>query len=112
MQHEALLGLAFEDFQPLHVVGGAERGGDQRLRFAAGEDRRAVRARQNADFDPDSANLVEGAAIGTALFLDHLLTEDALAQGLEVVLGPFAALVVFFLAALEQYSSFSALMRL
>ena len=84
VQHEALLGFAFEDFEALHVVAGAQGGGDQRLGFAAGEDGRAVGARQDADFDPDIADLVEGAAVGTALLVDHLLAEDALAQGLEV----------------------------
>ena len=36
-----------EQFDPLLVFLGAERRGDQRLRFAAGEQRRAVRARQD-----------------------------------------------------------------
>ena len=45
---------------------------------------RTVGAGQNADFDPDIANLVEGAAIGTALLFDHLLAEDALAQRLVI----------------------------
>ena len=84
VQHEAFLGFAFEDFEALHVVAGAQGGGDQRLGFAAGEDGGAVGAGQNADFDPDIADLVEGAAVGTALLVDHLLAEDALAQGLEV----------------------------
>ncbi len=69
VQHEALLGFAFEGFQPLHVLAGAERGGDQRLGFAAGEDRRTVRARQHADLDPDVADLVELAAVRTTLAL-------------------------------------------
>ena len=69
VQHEALLGFAFEGLQALHVVAGAQRGGDQRLGFAAGEDGRTVGARQHADFDPDIADLVELAAVGTALAL-------------------------------------------
>ena len=67
VQHEALLGFAFEGFQPLHVFAGAQRGGDQRLGLAAGKDGGTVSARQHANFDPDIANLVELAAIGTAL---------------------------------------------
>ena len=86
VQHEALLGFAFEDFQALHVVAGAQGGGDQGLGFAASEDGRAVGAGQNADFDPDIANLVESAAIGTALLVDDLLAENAFAQSLEVSL--------------------------
>ena len=69
-------------FQALLVVVGAQGGGDQRLGLAAGEEGGTVGARQHADFDPDVADLVEGAAIGTALLFDDLLAEDALAQGL------------------------------
>ena len=50
VQHEVLLVGAFERVDELLVFAGAERGDDERLRFAAGEQRRAVRARQNADF--------------------------------------------------------------
>ena len=76
VQHEALPGFAFEGLQALHVFAGAQRGGDQRLGFAASEDGGAVSARQHADFNPDIANLVELAAIGTALLLDHLIAEN------------------------------------
>ena len=85
VQHEALLGFAFEGFQPLHVFAGAQRGGDQRLGFAAGEDRRTVGARQHADLDPDVADLVELAPVGTAVLLDHLLAENLLAQQVEIL---------------------------
>ena len=84
VQHEALLGFAFEGLQPLHVFAGTQRGRDQRLGFAAGEDCRSVRAGQHADLDPDIADLVELAAVGTALLFDHLLAEDLLAQQVEV----------------------------
>ena len=63
VQHEALLGFAFEGLKSLHVFAGAERRGDESLCFAAGEDRGTVRARQDADFDPDIADLVELAAV-------------------------------------------------
>ena len=46
----------------------------------------AVGARQDAGFDPDIANLIEGAPIGTALLVDHLLAENALAQRLVILL--------------------------
>ena len=114
VQHEALLGFAFEGLQPLHVFAGAQRGRDQRLRFAAGEDRRTVGAGQHADFDPDIADLVELAAIGTALLLDHLLAEDLLAQHFEVLDSLLAAsssssgIAAFssFLSRLDQSRSF------
>ena len=59
MQHEALALLAFEGFQALRVIAGAQGRRNQRLRFAAGEQRRAVGAGQNADFNRDGANLIE-----------------------------------------------------
>ena len=37
MEHEALERLALQHVQPLLIFAGSERGGDQRLRFAAGE---------------------------------------------------------------------------
>ena len=67
MQHEALGGFGeIEHLDALLVVLGAERNGDQRLRLAAREQRRAVRARQHAHFAIDIADFVERAAIGTA----------------------------------------------
>ena len=44
VQDEALVGLAFDRFDLLRVVVGAERGGDERLGLAAREDGRAVGA--------------------------------------------------------------------
>ncbi len=95
VQHEALLGFALEGLQPLHVFAGAQGRGDQRLGFAAGEDRRSVRARQHADLNPDVADLVELAAIRTPLLFDHLLAEDLLAQHVEVLARLLAAVFVF-----------------
>ena len=80
MQEEAFFGFAFEAFEALHVVAGAEGGGDQGLGFAAGEDGAAVGARQDSGFDPDFADLVERAAIGTPLLLDHRVAENSLRQ--------------------------------
>ena len=80
MQHEALLGFAFEAFEPLHVFAGAEGRRHQGLRLATRKDRRSVSARQHAGLNPDIANLVEGAPIGTTLLMRNLLAEDALAQ--------------------------------
>ena len=36
MQHESFFGFAFEAFEALHVVAGAESGGDQTLAFRHG----------------------------------------------------------------------------
>ncbi len=94
MQHEALEGFArFEQFDALLVVFGAESDGNQRLRFAAGEQRGTVRARQNARFAPDLADLVERAAIGTPARIQHLVAEDLLFQRVEELAG-FGLLLV------------------
>ena len=82
MQHEAALLLALVALHPLRVVGGAERGGDERLGFAAGEQRRAVHAREHAGLDRDWADLVEGAVVGADAVVEHLVAEDLLAQEL------------------------------
>ena len=76
VKHEALLGFTLEDLKSLHVVAGAESGGHQGLGFASGKNRGTVGTRQYADFDPNVANLIEGAAIGTPLLLDHGFAED------------------------------------
>ncbi len=96
VQHEALLGFAFEGLQPLHVIARAQGRGDQGLGLTASEDRRAVSPGQHANFNPDIADLIELAAIGTALFFDHLLAEDLLAQQIEVLAGLLAAGFVIF----------------
>ena len=68
VQHEALEGFVLEEqVEALHVFLGAQRERGQGLGFAAGEERRAVHARQQAHFAGDLANLVERPAVGTAL---------------------------------------------
>jgi hypothetical protein len=49
VEQEVILVLAFDRVDDLRVARGAERGHHQRLRLAAGEQRRAVGARQHAD---------------------------------------------------------------
>src|ERR1700691_5734052 len=85
VQHEALFGFAFEALETLHIIAGAERGRDQGLGFSASEDGAAVHPWEDSDFDPDLADLVEFTSIGTALVVDNLITEDALAQLLVIL---------------------------
>ena len=67
MHHEAPGGLSqVEGLHALLVFLGAQRGGDQRLGLAAGEQRRAVHTGEYADLDGDVADLVHGAAVGDA----------------------------------------------
>ena len=95
MQHEALVPLAADHLDLLLVLGGAERRGDQRLGFAAREDRRAVRAGQDADLDPDRADLVELAPVEAGAPLQDRVAQHLLLQLLEDRLGLAPALDLF-----------------
>ena len=115
VQHEALGDFArLQQLDALLVVLGAQRDRHQRLRFAAREQGRTVGARQNAGFDGDLADLVERAAVGTPVVLEHLVAEDALAQRFEALSGFFPLLFgscaasTFFFSSLtrEWLSSF------
>ena len=83
VEHEALPRLAVDHLDLLLVVGGAERGGDERLGLAAREHRRAVGARQHADFDRDRADLVERAAVEPLAALERFVAHDLFLQLLE-----------------------------
>ncbi len=88
VQHEALRRFrSVQQLNPLLVVLRAERRRHQRLRLAAREQRRTVRARQHAHFALDLADLVELAAIRTPLRLQHLIAEDAFLQRVEQLLA-------------------------
>ena len=88
VQHEALEVFAsFEQLNALFVVLSAERDRDQRLGFAAREERRTMGAGQHAGFAPDVANFVELAAIGTAMRVQHLIAENAFLEVLEDFVG-------------------------
>ncbi len=88
MQHEALeVFTGFEQFDALLVVLGAKSNRDQRLGFAAREERRTVCAGQRAGFAPDVADFIELAAIGTAMRIEHLVAENAFLEVLEAFVG-------------------------
>ena len=63
MQHEVLAELAGERVDDLFVLAGAERGDDQRLCFAAREQRAAVRARQQPHLHGDRPDGARVAAV-------------------------------------------------
>ena len=76
VQHEARVG---EALQPVdHLLGflGAERGRDDRLGLAAGEQGRSVGARQEADADLDRAHGLGVAAVDAAAFLEDRAADD------------------------------------
>src|SRR6266852_8792774 len=98
VEHEAVeLVLREEQVETLHVFLGAEGKGGESLGFTASEERGAVNAREQADFASDLADLVEGAAIGTAASVKNVVTEDIFAEAFKGALGQRALLVHFFL---------------
>ncbi len=74
-------------------LSGAQRHDAQRLRLAAREQRRAVRARRDADLDRDVADLVLGAAVGALLVDGDALADDRLLELVERELDRRAALL-------------------
>src|SRR5580765_7740114 len=83
MEHEALPRLALKRLDLLRVVVRAERAGDERLRFAAGEDGRSMCAREDAGLDPDRPDFVELAAVEAHAAREYFFAEDLLLQLLE-----------------------------
>src|SRR3546814_1792057 len=71
MQHEALVGQASKAVNHLLGVLGAERRGADRLRFATREQRRTMRARQEADDRLNRANLLRIAPIDALTILQN-----------------------------------------
>src|SRR5947207_3968096 len=83
VQHELLVGLANERIDLLLVGGGTERRDHERLRLAAREEGRAVRAWQDLDLAGDGAHVGEPAAVEAALLLHDRLADDVLLQVIE-----------------------------
>ena len=81
VQHELLVVLADQRVDLLLVRRRAERGDDQRLRLAAREERRAVRARQHPDLAGDRPDVGEAAAVdATAARATIGLADDLLLE--------------------------------
>ena len=76
VQQERLLVGALQRVDALLVLAGAERGDDQRLGFTAGEQRRAVGARQHADFGDDRAHGLEVAAVDALAGVEDVPAND------------------------------------
>ena len=97
VQHERLFVRALQRIDVLLVLAGAERGNHQRLGLAAGEQRRAVRARQNADFRHDLTHGREVAAVDALASVENVPAHDLGFEFLEhagdalLVVGGFRA---------------------
>ena len=76
MQKELFLVHAGQAVDVLFVFAGAERGNDNRLRFTAGEQRRTMGARQDADFGNDRTHLVEVTTVDAALGVEDVPAND------------------------------------
>ena len=76
MQEERLLVGPVQRVDPLLVLAGAERGHHQRLRLAAGEQRRAVRARQDADLGDDGTHRLGVAAVDATAGVEDVPAND------------------------------------
>ncbi len=91
MQHEGARDLArlLDGVETLRVLRGAECRGDERLRLAAREQRRAMRTRQHAIVDADRTHFVGLAAVDTPLGVEHLRPElvvfDVAEDGMDIL---------------------------
>jgi hypothetical protein len=83
VQEELLLVHAGQRVDILFVFAGAQRGNHDRLGLAAGEQRRTVGARQDADFRHDLANGRQVAAVDAALGVEDVPAHDLGLQFLE-----------------------------
>ena len=76
VEQEALLVGSLERVDELLVLAGAERRHHQRLRLAAGEQRRAVGARQHADLGEDGPDRGQIAPVDAALVVEDVPAHD------------------------------------
>src|SRR5690606_6580758 len=84
VQHERLAALALERVHDLRVAARAERRHDERLRLAAGEERRAVRPRQDTDLDRYRPNCAGVAPVDSRLAPQDPPADDLLLEPLEL----------------------------
>ncbi len=94
VQHEVRVGETLQPVDHLLAVLGAQRGGADRLRFAAGEQRRPVGAGQESDHRLDRADLVELAAVDAAAVLENRAANDVRFDLLDELVGGHAGLAV------------------
>ena len=110
VEHEAVAVLAHQRVDDLLVARGAERGHDERLRLAAREQRRAVRARQHAGADRDRAHGARVAAVDARLAGEDLVADDLRLEVEQHVAG-MPAHVGRRIGATHSASTFAAISR-
>ncbi len=84
MQHEVFAVLAGERIDDLFILAGAEGRDDQRLCFAAREQRAAVRPRQQSDVNIDGADAGRVAAVDATVAGDDVAADNVFFQILEL----------------------------
>src|SRR5690606_20479098 len=84
VQHERLAALSLERVHDLRVAARAERRDDERLRLAAGEERRAVRPRQYPHLDRDRPDGPHVAPVDTRLAAQDAAADDLFLEPLEL----------------------------
>ena len=82
VQHERLFVRSLQRVDPLLILAGAERGDHDRLRLTAGEQRRAVGARQYADLGDNRAHGFHVTAVDALAGVENVPAHDL---GLEVL---------------------------
>ncbi len=85
VQHEALAPVALQGIDDLRIARGAQRGGHQRLRLAAREQRRTMRARQYADPDGDRTDRLQVAPVDTRLAVEDAVANDLALEAEELI---------------------------
>ena len=83
MQHEGLLELLAQTLDVLRVLLGSQGRGDQRLGFPAREQRRAMRARQQAHLAGDLPDVLGGPPVDASAGVQHQLAQVLLLGRLE-----------------------------
>src|SRR5262249_7393817 len=87
VQHEGLLISALERINILLVLAGTERRNHERLRLAAGEQRAAMRAWQDADLADDWPHRSQIASVNAMLDREDARADDVLLKLLEGIPG-------------------------
>jgi hypothetical protein len=85
MHHERLFALAGQRVDDLRVAAGAERRRDERLRLAAREQRRAVRAGQHSGLHRDLAHRLHVAPVDARLAGENAAADDVVFETTDLV---------------------------
>src|SRR5438132_13976618 len=93
MQHKVLLVRAFERIDILLVFARSKRRHDESLRLAAREQRRTMRARQNANFGTDRTNCLQITPVDATLRVKdgeaHHIAFEVFEQGFDELFTSF-----------------------